>query len=87
MADHWNFHNYVAIPLEKLTSKDYSADEIETGAFVEAMLSVLSIDSEKLSLFANFFGKCNEFLGKRKSEISDEDAKTLFETLKLIIEE
>ncbi|MBE6926161.1 MAG: hypothetical protein E7461_04885 [Ruminococcaceae bacterium] len=86
MTDHWNFHNYVAIPLEKLTSKDYSADEIETGAFVEAMLSVLSADAQNLPLYATFFSKCNTLLGKKKSEIPDEDAAALFEAFKLIIE-
>ena len=91
MTDTWNFRNYVAIPLEKITlaasAKGYTADEIEAGSFVEAMLSVLVIDKEKLPLYATFFNKCNDYHGKGKSDIPNEDAKALFEAFKLIIEE
>ena len=89
MAEQWNFHNYIAIPLESIlcknSGKDYTADEIEAGSFVEAMMSVLSADPGKILQYAYFFEKCSEFIGKGNQDIPDDDAKRLFETFKAII--
>jgi hypothetical protein len=84
----WNFHNHIARHLEEITAqhgkRDYTADEIETGCFVEAMLDVLRISPEKLSQYSKFFTKCEEYYGKRKHDIPDSEAIALFDAFKAI---
>lgn len=90
MTTGWNFHNHIARRLEEITvqygKKDYKSDEIETGLFVEAMLDVLRIPPEKLSLYSEFFTKCAEYYGKRKHDIPDDEAIALFDTFNAIID-
>ena len=87
----WNFHNYIALPLEKITTqhgkRDYTADEIETGLFVEAMLDVLRISPEKLPQYAKFFAQCVEYSGKRKYDIPDDESIALFDAFREMIDE
>ena len=90
MSTNGNFHNYIAIPLEKLTDKmgkqSFTANEIEMGSFVEAMLDILSVDPKKLPQYAVFYSKCCDYLGKRKADIPDNEATTLYDTFKAIID-
>lgn len=80
MEKPWNFHGYIAIPLEQLGRKDigqtfYTADEIEAGDFVDAMAALLSINNIKCSSFSS---KCDVFKDKPTSEIEEADAKYLY---------
>ena len=80
MEKPWNFHGYIAIPLEQLGRKDigqtfYTADEIEAGDFVDAMAALLSINNIKCSSFSS---KCDVFKDKPASEIEEADAKYLY---------
>ena len=80
MEKPWNFHGYIALPLEQLGRKDigqtfYTADEIEAGDFVDAMASLLSINNIKCSSFSS---KCDVFKDKPASEIEEADAKYLY---------
>ena len=80
MEKPWNFHGYIALPLEQLGRKDigqtfYTADEIEAGDFVDAMASLLSINNIKCSSFSS---KCDVFKDKPASEIGAENTKELY---------
>ncbi len=85
------FHNTIARDLERITqergTKLFSVDDIEGGSFVEAMLNVLQIPQNKLSLYSDFFIKCTQYFGKHKYEISYDEAKSLFDNFKAIIDE
>ena len=87
--DNLEFHNKVGLKLERLTNERgksvFTADEIDKGAFVDAMLSVLGVESKQLNQYAVFFGKCAEYQGKGKLEIPDNEAKVLFEVFEAII--
>ena len=75
--------------MERLTNERgksaFTADEIDKGAFVDAMLSVLGVEPKQLNQYAVFFGKCVEYRGKRKLDIPDNEAKGLFEVFETII--
>lgn len=80
MEKPWNFHGYIAIPLEQLGRKDIgqtfcTADEIEAGDFVDAMAALLSINNIKCNSFSS---KCDVFKDKPASEIEEADAKDLY---------
>lgn len=91
MTTGWNFHNYIALRLEEITAqhgkRDYSADEIETGLFVEAMLDVLQVPPEKLPQYSKFFTKCAEYYRKCKHDIPDDEAIALFDAFNVIFSE
>ena len=84
------FHNSIARELEKASeemgTKAFTADEIEGGQFVDAMLDILRIDPAKIPLYSLFFSKCCEYYGKHKYDIPDREAQALFETFEAIIE-
>ena len=65
MSENWNFHGHIALPLETITKAqgkiDFNADVIDAGAFVDAMLSVLQLDVDKLPLYAEFFRMCAQY--------------------------
>lgn len=85
------FHNTISLPLEKITqergTRAFTADEIDAGAFVDAMLNVLCLNPKMLPLYSAFFSKSNELHGKHKHDISYEEAKSLYETFKAIADE
>ncbi len=85
----FNFHSEIALPLElmameesiKLEDKEVNADDIETGAFVEVMLLILSKAQKSNNSFSI---KCYPYKGKTANEIGDEIAKKLFDEFKII---
>lgn len=85
------FHNTVGQKLEELTKKRgtraFTADEIDSGMFVEAMLDVLRADTKKLPLYSDFFNKCNDYYGIHKYGIPDDEAIALFDIFRTIIDE
>lgn len=86
----FNFHSEIALPLElmameeriKLEDKEVNADDIETGAFVEVMLLILS-KAQKTD--NDFSVKCFPYKGKTANEIEDEIAKELFDEFIIIL--
>lgn len=62
----WNFHGFVALPLERYANKyihcSYTtADEIACGGFFETMYSVLDFKGVDKSAKANFIDMCRDF--------------------------
>ncbi|MBR5571787.1 MAG: hypothetical protein IKV99_04005 [Oscillospiraceae bacterium] len=87
--DGWNFHGFIALPLEtyanKLTNGEYTtADEIEQGDFVDVMLGALSIAYGNLEKLDWFVEVCQPFDKKPASEISKEDAERLFREFEIL---
>ena len=92
MTTGWNFHGYVALPLETYLrcngfKATYSADEISCGKFVEAMYMVLEELHVGLTLkqIELFIIKCKPYEGKTAREIPDETANELFEEFQNLI--
>jgi len=84
---HWNFHNYIALPLEEY-GKNYigssckTADEIECGEFVDAMLSILSVKFGSLKEIPAFVDLCRDYEDLPASKIPKEKAIELFDEFK-----
>ena len=83
MKDGWNFHGWIAVPLERYGHKYigdsfFSADEIATGAFVEAMLQILSAAYGNLDKVCTFVEQCNLYQSQHDMSDSNECAMTLF---------
>ena len=96
LRDGWNFHNDIAIELERIArskycsterpyTKIYDADSIELGSFVEVMIILLR---EKTGMENNhtdieaFVNKCGPYLGKSGNLIPKEIAQKLFNDFK-----
>lgn len=85
----WNFHNYIAIPLEKEVERDsqdvnmklmFNADSIECGKFAEAMITMLRIythyqPNDEVDAFVKM---CSGYMGRSAYEIPAEDATSLY---------
>ena len=90
--DGWNFHNYIAIPLEEHSRKyvgqsHITADEIEAGEFVAAMLQVLSAKYGDLKEVREFIEDIRRYADLPAREIPEETAKRLFKDFKLLLQE
>lgn len=90
MAENWNFHGYVAVPLEEyskaLLGDDFkSADEIDNGQFVDAMLQILIGIYGNLEDVAEFVDACRLYAGACSQNIPKEVAETLFSDFKLFM--
>ena len=74
-----NFHGYIATPLSE-KAKNYgitiSADEIETGAFVEIMLLILSKEKKSDDSFSK---RCFMYKGKTAVDITYPTAKEIYD--------
>ena len=83
MGETWNFHGYVALPLEEcgkrvIGPRFMSADEIEAGGFIDAMkeiISALYLEDDVVSEFAAF---CSGNEKITPSEMDKETATELF---------
>ena len=88
--DNWNFHNYIALPLEEY-GKEFvgnsckTADEIETCEFVDAMLSILSINFGSLNDIPDFVDMCRDYEDLPASKIPKEKAIDLFEEFRRLV--
>ena len=85
----WNFHNYIAIPLEKDAErisdnadmkKMFNADAIECGKFAEAMITMLRLYThyQSNSEVDAFVKMCSGYMGRNALEIPAEEAKALY---------
>ncbi len=86
MESSWNFHGYVAVPLEKMgKSQDeiwcFSADDIESGSFTAAVLRFVRVFFKDDTILQEFEVKCEPFTNKMAREIPEESAKEIFEEL------
>lgn len=91
MNEAWNFRGYIAVPLEaysrRIIGGTYdSADAIENGEFVDAMLKILSIEFNGLEEIKEFVDKCRDYEEKSASQIPNEIAKELFEEFEQILQ-
>ncbi len=87
-----NFHGFIALPLELMVRENQevfknetiTADDIETGRFVEVMLKIIAANdlSEQ-----NFTSKCTPYMGKCASDIGYENARELFYEFKRILDD
>lgn len=83
MNEQWNFHNYVAVPLENYSRKYIGWDHttancIDTGEFVDTMLSVLLLVYGSFDDLGSFVDACREYDGVPHSKIPDSVAQELF---------
>lgn len=90
MAENWNFHSYISFPLEEyskaLLGDDFkSADEIDNGQFVDAMLQILIGIYGNLENVAEFVDACRLYADVRSLDIPKEAAETLFADFKLLV--
>lgn len=81
MTEEWNFRGYIAVPLEHyakeiLGNTSFSADDIETGDFVNAMCAILN--KLQVGNTENFITLCAAYRGKPASEIRREEAQEIF---------
>lgn len=85
----WNFHNYIAIPLERDVDRDsgnadmkamFNADSIECGKFAEAMIAMLRLYTryQPNDEVDDFVKMCSGYMGRSAHEIPTEEAKALF---------
>lgn len=83
--DKWNFHGYVALPLEVYSKEcklKYNADRIEAGEFISSMIDIMKIKGCDVSEFQK---KYKSFENKSFSDIGEEYAKMIFEEFKCIM--
>ena len=82
MAEVWNFHNYIAIPLEMILKGigiiAYTADDIESGEFVDAMIRALSFKFDNSDNYIEFKTLCEKYINLPSSKIPVEEAKNIF---------
>lgn len=85
----WNFHNYIAIPLEFDITRDsgnvdikalFNADSIEHGKFAEAMITMLRLythyqPNDEVDAFVKM---CSGYMGRNALEIPEEEATLLY---------
>lgn len=88
--DNWNFHGYIALPLEEygkmyIGSSCKTADEIECGEFVEAMFSILSIKFGSLKDISDFVFLCEDYADMPASRIPKEKTTEMFEEFKRLV--
>lgn len=85
----WNFHNFIAIPLERDVDRDsddaavkamFNADAIECGKFAEAMITMLRLYTryQPNSEVDAFVKMCSGYMGRNAHEIPAEEAKALY---------
>ena len=85
----WNFHNYIAIPLEKDVGRDssnegmkimFNADSIECGKFAEAMITMLRLYThyQPNDEVDDFVKMCSGYMGRNALEIPMEEAISLY---------
>lgn len=82
--NNWNFHGYIALPLEEYGSVYFgdsriTADEIECGEFVDAMFSILSIKFGNLNSIPEFVSLCDDYAKKSASNIPKEKAIEIYD--------
>ena len=89
--ENWNFHGYIALPLEEYGRVYFgglriTADEIEGGDFVDAMLSILSVKFGDLKDIPDFIFLCEEYADLPGSKIPKEKAIEIFKEFERLVQ-
>lgn len=89
MLETWNFHNYIALPIEEygrmyMGEERYVADQIVNGKFVEAMVQILLRVYPKEEI-VEFREQCSPFADMTGNEISKETSEELFREFERLI--
>lgn len=90
MEECWNFHNFIAVPLEAYSrkyigSQHTTANDIDSGAFVSAMLDVLLIVYGSFDDLVGFVDACGEYEGLSHHKIPEDVSKELFDDFRRLI--
>ncbi len=88
----WNFHAYIACPLEiyarKYIHKSYiTADEIEQNSFFETMYSILNFAGVDKEDVTQFIDMCRDFEECKPSDMPRQNAEEIFSEFKRLIGE
>lgn len=86
----WNFHGHIAVPLEHygktlIGETFYTADEIEHGEFVDAMLEVLSAEYGGLEAVNEFVKVSSIYASLPANRIRQKAAVEIFDDFKRLI--
>ena len=87
----WNFHGYIALPLEKYGNKYIgssfnTADEIECGEFVNAMINILLIKLGSFKDIKDFISLCEDYTDLPAIKIPKEKAIEMFDKFKHLVD-
>lgn len=90
MEEHWNFHNFIAIPLEEYSRKyignqHTTADDIDRDAFVSTMINVLLVVYGSFDNLKEFVDACRPYDGLSHNAIPDDVSRELFADFKRLI--
>lgn len=90
MPEVWNFHNYIAIKLERYAKKFIydgfaDAEDIENGEFVYTMISVLKHKLGSNADIRDFVEMCNEYDKVCGKDIPEDKAKEIFAEFERIV--
>lgn len=88
----WNFHAYIACPLEiyarKYIHKSYiTADEIEQNSFFETMYSILNFAGVDKEDVTQFIDMCRDFEKCKPSDMPRQNVEEIFSEFKRLIGE
>lgn len=90
MEEHWNFHNFIAIPLEEYSRKyignqHTTADDIDRDAFVSTMINVLLVVYGSFEDLGTFVDACREYTGVSHHDIPEDVSKELFDDFRRLV--
>lgn len=90
MCENWNYHTFVSIPLEDYGKKTigrsfYSADDIDKGEFVDAMISILSFRFPNSETWKEFIDLCRPYTDVPLSKIGRENTIEIFEEFERLL--
>lgn len=91
LTNGWNFHGWIAVPLEQYGRKlkgstCYTADAIESGEFVSAMLEILNTVYSNPQDIAEFADIVRPYAELSAQDIPHEKADEMFNEFKRLIE-
>lgn len=86
----WNFHGYIAVPLETYSKKyigtqGRTADKIELGEFVLTMLLTLQAKFGSLDDFKDFIFMCEDYVDLPANQIPQDKAQKIFDEFTRLI--
>lgn len=86
----WNFHNYIAFPLENYCRKHIgnswrTADDIANGEFVNVMFTIIENEFGTLEDVRAFVEMCNDFANLPAAQIPKDKAQEIFNEFERIM--
>lgn len=88
--ENWNFHNYIAVPLENYCRKHIgnnwrTANDIANGEFVNVMFTIIQNEFGTLKDVSAFVEMCNDFANLTAKQIPSDKAQEIFNEFKRIM--